>query len=88
MLGFINKKEKKMKIGFKTLNNIILVLFLITIGCKDHENNKLVLPRDFKFKVSAHINELCKNNSRYTGSDFEKQAANYINKQFSEIGLH
>ena len=79
-----------MKLGFKTLSNfiLVLVLFLISIGCKHHENNKLVLPSDFKFKVSAHITELCKNNSRYTGSDFEKQAANYINKQFSEIGLH
>jgi len=69
-----------MRIGFKTLNNFILGLFLITFECKDHENNKLVLPRDFKSKVSEHITELCKNNSGYTGSDFEKQAANYINK--------
>jgi len=71
---------------FKILRSSVLIFALIT-GCISNQNSSLILRSDFHSKVAVHISELCINNGRYVGSDFEKQSAEYINKQFTEIGL-
>ena len=76
-----------MKRYLKISKSLILGLLLLIFSCKNNSNTSLEILPDFNSNVHDHISELCKNNGRFIGSVFEKQAANYINQQFSEIGL-
>lgn len=76
-----------MKRYLKISKSLILGLLLLIFSCKNNSNTSLEILPDFNSKVHDHISELCKNNGRFIGSVSEKQAANYINQQFSEIGL-
>jgi len=71
----------------KTIFFSFSLLTLLIISCNTYRNNDIKLSPDFSTKISQHISKLCQNNDRYVGSVSELQSAEYINKQFKEIGL-
>ncbi|MCX6234516.1 MAG: M28 family metallopeptidase [Bacteroidetes bacterium] len=63
------------------------MLLPLIFGCSDNQIKEIILPPDFTGNIFRHITELTKIGPRYVGSNFEKQAAVYIENQLNQIGL-